>query len=136
VSKIYELSDSLSIPYDSVDAEHGRLVVLLNEALQVAETVPDNQHAVGGPLDALSKAMSAHFAHEELEMETLGYAELAQHKVHHMHCITRFGAIRESIGANGANKATLDQVFDLLIEDIIRADSGFKTFLYARGLIR
>jgi len=135
VNQIYALPESLSIPYDDVDAEHAGLIVLLNQALHVAETIQDNRKAMGGPLDALSKAMLVHFAHEEQEMETLGYAELAQHRLHHNHCVTKLGAIRESIGVNGANKAIVDQVFDLLIDDIIRADSAFKSFLYAVGLI-
>ena len=136
MNQIYALPESLSIPYDGVDAEHGSLIVLLNQALDVAETIQDNRQAMKCPLDALSNAMLAHFAHEEQEMETLGYAELPQHRLYHTRCVTKLGTIRESISVNGANKAVLDRVFDLLIDDIIRADSAFKSFLYAAGLIR
>lgn len=136
MKQVYALPDSLSIPYDGVDAEHSGLVVLLNDALRAAERMRGNWHAIDEPLDALSRAISAHFAHEEQEMEGLGYGDLAQHRLHHSHCVSRFGAIRESISINGANREAFDQVFDLLIDDIIRADSGFKSFLYAAGLIR
>ncbi|MBV8799812.1 MAG: hemerythrin domain-containing protein [Alphaproteobacteria bacterium] len=136
MTQAYYLPDSLAIPYDGVDAEHGRLIALLNAAWHIAETASGNAQAVDGTLAALSEAMAAHFAHEEHEMEILGYGELAQHKVHHLHCARKFAAIHKSINDCGPSKAVLDQIFDVLIEDIIRADSGFKSFLYAKGILR
>ena len=72
MDKVYSLSGSLSIDYDDIDAEHARLVTLLNEALAIS---PAEQGQIEGvldkPLAALMDAMLAHFAHEEQEMASL-----------------------------------------------------------------
>ena len=133
--KHYSISASLSIAYDDIDAEHGRLVTLLNEALDLMQAGQlQTARASKRRLDALSEAMTAHFAHEEREMAGLAYSQLVQHKEHHVGCVAKFNALRDSTPR--IEKALLDQIFDLIIGDIIRADSGFKSFLYARGLIR
>jgi hemerythrin len=81
--------------------------------------------------------MQAHFSHEEHEMAGLGYGDLPQHKAHHGRCVGRLDAIRRSAADNRImNKKVLDEVFDMILDDIIRADSGFKSFLYARGILR
>lgn len=135
--KTYSLSAVLSIGYDDIDAEHERLVAILNGALRIIRAAQgQSTGALSGPLTDLSEAMSAHFAHEEQEMASLGYDELAQHRAHHSRCLIRLNAIGGSIDAGSGRKSVLDQVFDLIIDDVIRADSAFKTFLYGKGIIR
>jgi hemerythrin-like metal-binding protein len=134
---IYEIPASLSIDFDSINAEHEKLVSVLNDALRLIRT---EQGSAAGIIDEsltdLSAAMQAHFNHEEGEMAGLGYGDLPQHKVSHARCLARLNAIRQSVGNRGVNKNVLDQVFDMILDDIIRADSGFKSFLYARGILR
>jgi hemerythrin-like metal-binding protein len=135
VEPIYSISESLSIAYDDIDVEHGRLIALLNGMLVVTKDgQPQSARASKRRLDELSEAMTAHFDHEEREMASVAYSHLAQHKEHHLGCVAKFNAIRDSMTT--IEKPILDQIFDLVIDDIIRADSGFKSFLYAKDLIR
>jgi hemerythrin-like metal-binding protein len=137
MDKIYSMSGSLSLDYDDIDTEHERLIDILNEALRISRS---EQGHVAGALDktlvVLMEAMLAHFAHEERGMASLGYSDLHQHEAHHARCIERLRFLCGSVAGTFTNKSVLDQVFDMIIDDIIRADSGFKSFLYARGLLR
>jgi hemerythrin-like metal-binding protein len=134
---VYEIPVSLSIDFDAINAEHEKLVSILNEALKNIRTEENRSvGAVDEPLAALSAAMQAHFNHEEQEMASLGYGDLPQHKAHHARCVARLDATRRSASDNRImNKQVLDDVFDMILDDIIRADSGFKSFLYARGIL-
>jgi hemerythrin-like metal-binding protein len=135
---VYEIPVSLSIDFDAVNAEHEKLVSILNEALKIIRTEEDRSvGAVEKSLAALSAAMQAHFNHEEQEMASLGYGDLPQHKAHHARCVAKLDATCRSAADNQImNKTLLDEVFDIILDDVIRADSGFKSFLYARGILR
>ena len=134
---VYEIPASLSIDFDAINAEHENLVSILNEALKKIRTGEDRSvGAVDESLEALSAAMQAHFDHEEQEMASLGYSDLPQHKARHARCVARLDATRRSAADNRImNRQVLDDVFDMILDDIIRADSGFKSFLYARGIL-
>ena len=135
---VYEIPASLSIDFDAINAEHENLVSILNEALTKIRAEEDRRvDTVDESLEALSAAMQAHFNHEEQEMASLGYGDLPLHKAQHARCIARLDATRRSAADNRImNKQVLDDVFDMILDDVIRADSGFKSFLYARGILR
>jgi len=134
---VYEIPVSLSIDFDAINAEHEKLVSILNEALKKIRTEEDRSvDTVDESLEALSAAMQTHFNHEEQEMASLGYGDLPQHRAHHARCVARLDATRRSAADNRImDKNILDEVFDMILDDIIRADSGFKSFLYAKGIL-
>jgi len=134
----YELPASLSIAYGNIDAEHQGLVDTLNAALRMSRSEPNAPVNYFLPfLRNLRDGMKHHFLHEEQEMAKLGYPELAQHKLHHANCARRLEEIQAAIvaGEKTADKDLLDELFDMILDDIIRADSGFKSFLHSRNLV-
>ena len=133
----YELPASLLIPYAVVDAEHQALIELLNPALQAIQSARTPEAQMLYPfLESLREALTHHFAHEEQEMAKLKYPELAQHKVHHAKCVVRLDEICDAVttGEKKPDKHLLDELYDMIIDDIIRADSGFKSFLHAQNI--
>lgn len=133
----YRLPASLSIPYGDIDAEHQTLIDLLNQAFDVLSAA-DAPARILSILAALNQSLAAHFRHEEQEMEKLGYPDLLAHSAHHLTCLSRLDDIRDAVaaGERPANRTLLDDLFDLVMDDIIKADSGFKSFLYAQDLCR
>ena len=59
------------------------------------------------------------------------YPELANHSLHHAFCMARFDQIGYSLldGRAEPDRRFLDDLFDMLLDDVIRADGGFKSYL-------
>jgi hemerythrin-like metal-binding protein len=128
----YFLPDSTALSCPDLQAEHETLVGILNQALDIirSEQNPDIEPLLA-LLEKLRKAAVAHFAHEEEIMANLGYADLASHSIHHAHCIVRLSQIGDTLlaGKIKPGRNLLDELFDMILDDVIRADSGFKSFL-------
>ena len=138
MGKDYAVPLSLSIPYKDIDTEHEGLIELLNaiaRAFRLKQS--DKDHSVKQLLAKLREALMLHFRHEEQEMAFLKFPNLAQHRIHHEHCATRLNEIIHdaTTGQKAIDRALLDDFFDVIIDDIVRADSGFKSFLYARNIL-
>ena len=131
----YRLPESLSIPYADIDAEHQALIDLLNQASNILSDTPALAHILP-VLATLNQDLATHFRHEEREMEKLGYPDLLVHSAHHANCLKRMNDICDAVvaGKKPIDQTLLDDLFDLVMEDIIKADSGFKSFLYSRDL--
>ncbi|MGZ5920218.1 MAG: bacteriohemerythrin [Rhizomicrobium sp.] len=133
----YEMPASLSIPYGNIDAEHQAIIEILNPALRLIQMTQDAEvHLLFPYLEELRSALKLHFAHEEQEMAQLDYPDLAPHKRHHAHCVQRLDEICDAvvIGQKKADKDLFDELYDMIMDDIIRADSGFKSFLQAQEI--
>lgn len=132
----YVLPDSIALPCPELQAEHEALVGILNKG---RETLRSGQtptlEAYLSLLEELRKATVAHFAHEEEIMAKQGYADLANHNIHHAHCVVRLSQTSDMLLANKIRpgRALLDELFDMILDDVIRADSGFKAFLDGAG---
>ena len=138
MGKNYAVPSSLSIPYKNIDTEHEGLIEILNAILQALRLKrSDKDHSVQQLLADLREALMIHFRHEEQEMAFLKFPNLAQHRIHHEHCATRLNEIIHdaTTGQKAIDRALLDDFFDVIIDDIVRADSGFKSFLYARNIL-
>ena len=135
----YAMPTSLSIPYGDIDAEHQNLVDILNSiALSFKSKQDIGPNPYQSLLGNLLEALSVHFSHEEKEMAKLGYPELAKHKLGHALCYARFNAIFQTVISSHIemSKELLDEIFDVIVSDMIGADSGFKTFLYDQSILR
>ncbi len=128
----YVLPDSTMLPCAGLQAEHEALVGILNKARDALNSGPNpSVELFLTLLEKLRKAAMAHFAHEEEVMAMRGYADLANHSIHHAHCVLRLSQISDMLlaGAISPGRHLLDELFDMILDDVIRADSGFKAFL-------
>jgi len=123
------LPPSLSIAFDDIDGQHRSLIDIINRAA----AAPTQLLAHLVELDA---SLASHFAHEEEVMREQGYPHLAEHKTHHAHILQRVQQITNGLraSADGARDG-LNNIFTSLIDDILRADLPFKTFLQGKGLV-
>lgn len=128
----YVLPDSTMLPCADLQAEHEALVGILNKARDALNAGPNpSVESFLALLEKLRKAVMAHFAHEEEVMVMRGYADLASHSIHHARCVLRLNQISDTLlaGAVSPGRHLLDELFDMILDDVIRADSGFKAFL-------
>ncbi len=128
----YTLPDSTTLPCPDLQAEHEALVSILNKArdILISGKNPDVELFLT-LLEELRKTAVAHFSHEEEVMAKYGYKDLAIHSIHHAHCVLRLSQIGDTLlaGEIEPGRALLDELFDMILDDVIRADSGFKAFL-------
>jgi hemerythrin-like metal-binding protein len=128
----YVLPDSCALPCPEIQAEHELLVSILNKGREVVRSVQNpTPELFLSLLEELRKASVAHFAHEEAIMEKCCYPDLAIHSIHHANCVTRLSQISDMllVGEIEPGRFLLDELFDLVLDDIIRADGGFKAFI-------
>lgn len=133
----YALPRACLIGYADIDAEHQGLIDILNLARQALQTVEEPaRHLVYPFLEQLRDRLKAHFGHEEMEMDRLGFPELLPHRAHHNHCFARLDEICDKVAQGQAklDQNLLDDLFDMIVDDIIRADIGLKTFLESRNM--
>ncbi len=86
-----------SVGNDAVDHEHQELIDLVNEtAAAILDRRPDAdiQHGFGD----LMRAISAHFAFEEQQMQAYGYDQRTEHKADHERLLDELRDIMDGSG--------------------------------------
>lgn len=80
--------DKMSIGHEVIDAQHKRLLVLVNDVADAVDKGYD-QEAVGAVLRRLCDYTVDHFATEEDLMDMDAYAHYDQHMSEHMDCTNK-----------------------------------------------
>lgn len=126
---------SASIPYGTIDAEHEALVNLINGAYDVAEETGFSSLRLGPLYRELQQTFAEHFASEERTMEQAAFPGFAAHRVHHQDLLAKVIEICERARMGYfAEASDLECFFDSIIDDMLRADLPFKTYLEQRGM--
>jgi len=99
-----EWKPEYSVGDPAVDHEHRELVDLVNTA---AGAILDGRPGtdVDRSLGDLYRAISAHFAHEEKQMQAAGYEEYPAHKTDHERLLDALRDIMDGAHADGARTA-------------------------------
>jgi hemerythrin len=79
---LMEWNEKLSVGVAAIDAEHKKLVSMLN-ALYDGIQAKHSKEALGHVLDGLINYTASHFKHEETLFAKTGYAAAAEHKKEH-----------------------------------------------------
>jgi hemerythrin-like metal-binding protein len=129
---LYFLPDGCNLPEPGLQAEHQALIDLLNRGLESVRAIPEpDVEMFFSVLEELRGLLGVHFAHEERVMARCRFPDLAAHSMHHDLCaakLDRLGDMLQS-GRLKPNRFLLDELFDLILDDLIRADGAFKSFL-------
>ena len=116
-----------------LDQEHQQIADYINtaaERIQKGEALENRQ-----VLDDMIDLFARHFRHEEAAMRRVAYPDLPRHSAHHAEIIATLKAARANGRGSGfADRDGLGQLFALLIDDVLRADLGFKAFIEGKGL--
>ena|SRR5579871_3593121 len=129
---LYTLPAGSGLTSPELQAEHQGLIDILNRGLETVRTIPEpNTELFLSVLEDLRGRLSAHFAHEEQVMAQCRFPELAAHSLHHDLCAARLDRLGDLLlsGRLRPNRFLLDELFDMILDDVIRADGAFKSFL-------
>lgn len=127
----FSLPDEYRMEIENIDAEHSLLIDVLNESLSSFDR---NDRVKFSDFDRyfrrLWQEMNTHFWNEEAEMEQLHYPAFLSHKEHHADVMIRLASVRDHAAAQGyVDRSTVEEIFENILGDMLRADLRFKNFL-------
>jgi len=130
-------SPSFDIGVEEIDTAHRKLFAMANEIRQ----------AIGGKDPELSRtrveafiaAAHRHFSEEEKFLDDVGYAESRQHKAYHALLLDKAERLKQSCDEKmdgDEAEGCYGEVMTFLIDDVVRGDHRFKSYLEHKGLTR
>ncbi|PHS76833.1 MAG: hypothetical protein COB59_10295 [Rhodospirillaceae bacterium] len=132
-----ELLESLLTGHSGIDGEHRQIVDAINK---VSKVIEDGEfEKCPDLLDDFLKICAAHFKSEEKILAKLGYPDLQEHIVFHRELTLKAKAVRvlcmdchdpQSI------RRCFDEMSALLIEDVVKGDMAFVSFLIDKGVAK
>lgn len=130
----FEWADDMVIDQGPIDADHLKLVNLVNE-LHSATSDGSGQVVVARILDALIEYTNSHLEREEVLMDSLGFPNLAEHKQGHARFIGELRSLQEKYhGGSITVAAQLSAVLrDWLSLHIRRDDKEILRFMKNRA---
>ncbi|MBU6298851.1 MAG: hemerythrin family protein [Alphaproteobacteria bacterium] len=127
------LPASALMHHGHIDDDHRELIGMLNRMLLAAGahgTLGGAAFAEG--LQSFIARAERHFRDEEQAMAAVAYPQLAQHKLHHADVLRRLaGALRDTAVQSKVAAAEVYDLFNFILDDLLRADLAFKSFLDA-----
>ena len=126
----------LEIGVDFIDDDHKHLLGIM---LKIKQAVQESNHSeCSSLLDQLLKFAHEHFTREEDFLKSVKYPELENHKIYHQKLLEKAITIKR-ICAGIESDHDLNECFDnmanFLIDDILRGDIHFKSYLEYNGYL-
>ncbi len=119
-------SDSYSVNSPEMDAQHKKLVAMINE-LHDAMKDGHGKEALGHTLDGLINYAAVHFADEEKLMAKVGFAELPAHKLEHEAFVKKALKLQADFHADEVvlSFTVMEFLKDWLVNHILKNDKKY-----------
>lgn len=127
--------DSFSVGVSAMDAQHQKLVGLINLLADAMQAGKGNQ-VIGPVLTELVAYTQTHFTDEEQLMARHGYLELDTHKIEHRNLTHQVGDFEKqfSAGKIAVSIGLMNFLKDWLTHHIQGSDKRYGAFLNKRGV--
>jgi hemerythrin len=127
-------SESFSVGHPGIDAQHKKLVSLLNE-LCVAMGSGRSSSVLGTILEQLVNYTKEHFRAEEVIMKEAAFPGFAAHKLEHDALAGKILKLQSELraGTVGISIELLDFLKDWLTHHILESDKKYAPFVKVRG---
>lgn len=132
----FEWSPALSLGIASIDAEHQRILFLMNR-LRTAMLEDGGREAVKPVLDELTAYTEHHFAMEEGLFAELHYLDAVSHIAEHQELARRVATFRAALEQGGCvlPLELLNLMREWLARHIVETDGKYAAFFRARGIV-
>jgi len=132
-----ELLETFLTGHPKIDAEHLKIVGAINN---VSEAILAGEYdRCSMLLDEFLEICIDHFKSEEKLLAKLDYPGLADHSVFHSELILKAKSVKilcMDIDRDDSIRRCFDEMATLLIEDVVRGDLQFVSFLIEKGEIK
>jgi len=132
---LFEWCDDYSVKVASIDAQHKKLVGMLNE-LHEGMTNGSGNERLGALLENLVGYTVQHFAYEEQLFALHKYPLSAAHTEEHQRLVTQVGEFKQKFDSGQANinMQLMKFLKDWLIKHILGSDKAYSAHLVERGV--
>jgi len=130
--KHIELRDSFLIGHRQIDAEHAHMVTLVNACIDISNA-NGNRADFSTKFIELGDAVRKHMINEEAIMIEFGYLNVDKEIGVHEKGIQIFDELIKDCQSNVRTDMILKQAVRNLLELMLKADLGFKTYLHQIG---
>ena len=128
---------TFEIGVEAIDAAHRQLFAMANE-LRVAIAKRDHD-ASRNAIEAFIAAAEKHFVDEENFLVEIDYADTEAHKGYHQLLLEKAKRLKRACDEaveDGWVEGCYNEVIAFLIDDIVRGDKQFKSYVDQLGLTR
>jgi hemerythrin len=129
-------NDQLSVGIESIDADHKKLVAIVNEFYD-AICAGQSEVILSSLLDRLIDYTRQHFVHEEELFARTGYLDADEHKREHEAMAERLADLRHRILAGKVAAPSLEvmcELKDWLFEHVLASDQKYVPHLKAMDI--
>lgn len=134
---LMEWTEKLSVGVAQFDAEHRRLVAMVNDLFDAVQA-GKGREALGGILEELIAYTETHFEHEEAVMREHGYVEMESHSEEHKILTQQVKDIRRKY-ITGASATLSMEVMNFLknwlVKHIQGTDRKYTRFMNEHGML-
>lgn len=133
---LMEWNEKLSVGVPSIDAQHKKLVAMLNE-LYDAMQAKHSQEALGKVLDGLISYTASHFKYEEELFAKTGYHDASEHKKEHDDLTKQVLAVKKKYQEGASTSLSMEVLNFLrkwLLNHIQGSDKKYGPHLKAKGI--
>lgn len=132
---MFEWTDDYSMKIPSIDAQHRKLVAMLNE-LYAGMMSNASQEAAAATLQGLTDYTVTHFAYEEKLFAEHGFPETDAHVQEHKALVNAVLDFKRKFEAGEAsiNMELMNFLKDWLIKHILGSDKRYSRFLIEKGV--
>lgn len=125
-----EWSDSLSVGFRLLDADHKRLIDIINSLYEASKDEASTT-TITSILDSLISYTKTHFIHEETLMRKTAYPQFIPHKIEHDRLIGQIEDLRKRYAAGqiGLSQETIIYMRTWLCDHIIKVDRSLGDWL-------
>ena len=128
-------SDRYSVGIGRIDAEHQKLVALVNE---LYAAILENKQAavVGKSLDGVAAYTISHFSSEESVMKRHGYPDFTEHKAEHDKLVVQVKQLQAELraGKPALSQEVMNFLQTWLLSHILGMDKKYSSHLQKAGV--
>lgn len=128
--------DFFTIGVNFIDNDHKKLLRIMSDIKQAVENANDKECV--RLLTLLLREAKAHYDREETYLANVNYPQLDEHKIYHKELLEKVDTTKricEGIETKHDLKECFDGMAKFLIDDILRGDINFKSYLEYEGYI-
>ncbi len=127
--------NSLSVKVSEIDAQHKKLVELINSLHESMKARKANE-ALGEIIENLISYAIEHFRTEEKYFDEFGYLKAIQHKKEHKNFVNKVAAFKNDFdnGKMMLSMDIMDFLKDWLLNHIKKTDMAYSDFFVEKGL--
>jgi hemerythrin-like metal-binding protein len=129
------LSDDLLLGHAQLDAEHAKLVGLVNECIDIV-AADSGRDVVESKVTEICDFLRLHIEHEEQIMAQLDYKIAENEKRHHNEGMAKFSSLRDQFKAGMAAADVVQELKHLILVTFLRTDMGLKSYLLQIRTVR